>query len=141
MPESEMSHLYAARGDEPIFEIDQSDGVLILTLVKDPSASNYQSRQFEYNRLQKQIGDEEIRYLVFDLSGCVFLDSVTLGILISLTTAVRKRGGDAAMVGASPELSDLLRRLLLIEPEDRRATWTSYPSRRHAIEALISENN
>ncbi|MBI1311586.1 STAS domain-containing protein [bacterium] len=136
-----MSHLYAARGDEPIFEIEESDRVLILKMVEDPSASNYRSRQFEYNRLQKQIGDNDIQYLVFDLSLCRFLDSITVGILISLTTAVRNRNGDAVMVGANPDVSDLLCRLMLIEPEGRRAVWTSYPSRRHAIEALISENN
>ena len=136
-----MSDLYAARGDEPIFDVEESDRVLILTMVEDPSAANYRSRQFEYNRLQKQISDHGLKYVVFDLSKCGFLDSITVGILISLTTAVRKTGGDAAMVGTNPDISDLLARLLLIEPEEKRAIWVSYPSRRHAIESLISENN
>ncbi len=141
VPEPAMSHLYAARGDEPIFDLEQSDRVLILTMVEDPSAANYRSRQFEYNRLQKRIGDDGLRYLVFDLSQCRFLDSITVGILISLTTTVRRTGGNAAMVGTNPDISKLLSRLMLIEPEEKRAIWTSYPSRRHAIESLISENN
>jgi len=136
-----MSHLYAARGDEPIFDIDESDSVLILTMVEDPSAANYRSRQFEYNRLQKRISDHGFKHLVFDLSRCEFLDSITVGILISLTTAVRNIGGDAAMVGTNSDISSLLSRLLLIEPEEKRAVWTSYPSQRHAIESLISLNN
>ena len=136
-----MSDLYAARGDEPIFDVEESDRVLILTMVEDPSAANYRSRQFEYNRLQKRISDHSLRYVVFDLSKCGFLDSITVGILISLTTAVRNIGGDAAMVGTNPDISDLLARLMLIEPEEKRAIWVSYPSRRHAIESLISANN
>ena len=136
-----MSDLYAARGDEPIFDVEESDRVLILTMVEDPSAANYRSRQFEYNRLQKQISDHGLKYVVFDLSKCGFLDSITVGILISLTTAVRNTGGDAAMVGTNPDISDLLARLMLIEPEQKRAIWVSYPSRRHAIESLISANN
>ena len=141
VPEPAMSYLYAARGDEPIFDLEESDSVLILTMIEDPSAANYQSRQFEYNRLQKRISDDGFRYLVFDLSQCRFLDSITVGILISLTTTVRRIGGDAAMVGTNPDISSLLSRLLLIEPEEKRAVWVSYPSRRHAIESLISENN
>jgi anti-anti-sigma regulatory factor len=136
-----MSSLYAARGDEPIFATAESDCVLILTMVEDPSAANYKSRQFEYNRLQKRISDNGFRHLVFDLSQCRFLDSITVGILISLTITVRRTGGDAAMVGANPDISNLLSRLMLIEPKEKRAVWTSYPSRRHAIESLISENN
>ncbi len=57
-----MSDLYAARGDEPIFDVDESDRVLILTMVEDPSAANYRSRQFEYNRLQKRISDHSLKY-------------------------------------------------------------------------------
>lgn len=45
------------------------------------------------------------------------------------------------MVGTNSDISSLLSRLLLIEPEEKRAVWTSYPSQRHAIESLISQNN
>ncbi|MHC4876738.1 MAG: STAS domain-containing protein [Planctomycetota bacterium] len=136
-----MSNLYSTYGDEPIFEIEEVSGILVLTMVEDPSSANYQSRQFESNRVRKQISDAGTRFLVFDLEHCTFLDSVTVGILIALTTSVRQIAGDAVMAAVSQDVAELLGRLMLLQPDEKRAMWTSFPSRRHAIEAINAGAN
>ncbi len=139
--EFSMSHRYATFGDEPIFEIEDVSGILVLAMVEDPSTANYQSRQFESNRVQRLIYEGEARSLVFDMELCTFLDSITVEILIALTTSVRRSGGDAVMAGMTYEVAELLGRLMVLQPDAKRALWNNFPSRRHAIEALNAGAN
>lgn len=65
-----MSGVYSVRGDEPIFVVEQVSGVLILTLIADPAAANYRSKQFEYNRLIKAVSEPEVSGLLIDFQIC-----------------------------------------------------------------------
>ena len=136
-----MSGVYAVRGDEPVFTVDQVSGVLILTLIADPAAANYRSKQFEYNRLMKVIGEPEVRGLLFDFRVCEKLDSVSMGIVIALTLRIRELGGSAAICGCTDETAKAVARLNATEPMGQRSDWTHFPTRRHAVEALCSEVN
>ncbi len=136
-----MSGVYSVRGDEPIFEIEQVSEVLILSLIPDPAASNYRSKQFEYNRLMKLIGESETGHLLFDFGVCQKLDSVSMGIVIALTLRMRQQGGNAAICRCSDEISKAVGRLNATEPMGQRTEWTHYPTRRHAVEALCASAN
>lgn len=137
-----MAGVYSVRGDEPIFSVEKTANVLVLQLVPDPSVSNYRSKQFEYNRMVQEINSsEEVEHLLFDLSECGFVDSVTISILVSLTLHMQDYDGIAAMCCCTPEVGQTLNRLMMLEPDNKRATWANYPSRRHAIEALQCETN
>lgn len=136
-----MSHVSAVRGDEPIFETEAVDSLLMLTLTGDPSSAGYRSRQFEYNRLRRQISDQDVQFLVFDFHQCGFLDSVTVGILVSLTLAVRQSGGEAVLCGLRDDVCRLLLRLIRIEPQARWLVWNRYPNRRHAVQSLVADRN
>ena len=136
-----MTGVYAVRGDEPIFVVQKVSGVLILKLIADPAASNYRSKQFEYNRMMKLVGEPETSHLLFDFSDCVTVDSVTVGILIALTLRQREFGGQTAMCSCADQIKASVARLNALEPFGRRAAWPHYPTRRHAVEALCSEIN
>ena len=136
-----MTGVYAVRGDEPIFVVEELSDVLILKLVADPALSNYRSKQFEYNRMMKIVGEPDVNHLLFDFVDCVNVDSVTMGIVIALTLRLEESGGGSAMCCCGGELKELVARLNAQEPFGRRATWIHYPTRRHAIEALRSNVN
>ena len=136
-----MSGVYSVRGDEPIFIVEKLSGVLVLKLIADPSASNYHSKQFEYNRMMKSLSDPETTRLLFDFRDCITIDSVTLGILVSLTQHLDESDGQTAMCNCSLKLRKLMSRLMSLEPVGRQMTWSHYPSRRHAVETLCCHSN
>ena len=136
-----MTGVYAVRGDEPIFVPEQVSDVLVLSLIADTSLSNYRSKQFEYNRLMKVVGEPTTRHLLFDFRECRKLDSVSMGIVIALTLRMRELGGGAAICCCSEEVSRSVAHLNATEPMGQRTEWTHYPTRRHAIEALCASAN
>lgn len=136
-----MAGVYSVRGDEPIFVVEKLSGVLVLQLIVDPSTSNYHSKQFEYNRMMKTLGESGTKHLLFDFCDCVNVDSVTLGILVSLTRHLEESGGRTAMCSCARKLRRSMDRLMSLEPPVRHVLWSHYPSRRHAIETLCSESN
>lgn len=136
-----MTGVYAARGDEPIFVEERLPGILILRLIADPTASNYRSKQFEYNRLMHEIGQPDVHHLLFDFCDCLMIDSVTVGIVTSMTLHLSQSGGQTAMCSCAPELRQTITRLVSLEPSNKRASWQHFPNRRHAIEALCARSN
>ena len=136
-----MAGVYFVRGDEPIFVVEKLSGVLVLQLIADPGTSNYHSKQFEYNRMMKTLREPGVKHLLFDFCDCVNVDSVTLGILVSLTLHLDASGGRTAMCGCDQKLRRSMARLMSLEPPGRRVLWPHFPSRRHAIETLCSDSN
>ena len=57
-----MTGVHSVRGDEPIFEVEKSANVLVLQLVRDPSIANYRSKQFEYNRMMKELAAVDVEH-------------------------------------------------------------------------------
>lgn len=136
-----MTGVYSVRGDEPIFEIEHVSEVLVLSLIANPAAANYRSKQFEYNRLMKVVGEPKTRHVLFDFASCRKLDSVSMGIVIALTLRIRELGGDAAICCCNDEISATVARLNATEPMGQRSEWTHFPTRRHAVEALCADAN
>lgn len=136
-----MTGVYAVRGDEPIFNVEQVSEVLVLSLVADTAAANYRSKQFEYNRMMKEVGEPTTGHLLFDFRECRKLDSVSMGIVIALTLRMRELGGNAAICCCTGEISQSVAHLNAIEPMGQRTEWTQYPTRRHAVESLCSSSN
>jgi hypothetical protein len=134
-----MSDLHTSRGDEPIFEPSRQDGIFTLTVVEDPTGANYGSKQHEYNRLYKMLDDDDITHLLLDLHRCRILDSVTIGMLVSLTGRCRDNGGNTAMCGVSDDVNGMLARLMLLQPDNKRAMWQTYATREDARAALTAE--
>lgn len=136
-----MTGVYSVRGDEPIFEVEHVSEVLVLSLIADPAAANYRSKQFEYNRLMKVVGEPETRHVLFDFTSCRKLDSVSMGIVIALTLRMRELGGDAAICCCNDKIATTVARLNATEPMGQRSEWNHFPTRRHAVEALRADAN
>lgn len=134
-----MSNLYASRGDEPIFDQKKQDGIFTLTLVEDPTGANYRSKQHEYNRLYLMLDDEDVTHLLLDLHRCEILDSVTIGMLVSLTSRCRSNGGESVMCGVSENVNGMLARLMLLQPDSKRAMWQTLATLEEATAVLTAE--
>lgn len=131
-----MVSLHASRGDEPIFHHEIHGKTLVLTIVEDPRCANYGSRQHEYNRIYRDLGEATGTHLLFDLHRCRILDSVTIGILVSLTSLCRSGGGNSAISGISEDVTGMLARLMLLQPDNRRTMWQTFPTREEAMAFL-----
>ena len=100
-----MASLHAGQGDEPIFQQETLGDVLVLSVIEDPTTANYASKQNEYNRLYRMLSEASRTHLLFDLHCCRILDSVTIGILVSLTNVCRSGGGESAISGLSEDVN------------------------------------
>ncbi len=121
---------------DPIFHQERVGNMLILSLVENPADVNYRNLQRDYNEIYRDLLQPEIQFLMFDLSRCDYLDSIVIGMLIAFTHRLRERDGNAVLVGVTPKVEGLIRRLMLLQPDDKRAMWMSYPTREAALAAL-----
>jgi hypothetical protein len=127
--------LYRA-GDEPVFQQQRTGNVLGLSLVENPGDVRYRSLQHEYNCIYRDLLDSGVEHLLFDLSRCRQMDTVIVGMLVAFTHRVRSRDGNAVLVGVTPEVSDMIQRLMLLQPDFKRASWMSFPTQETALAAL-----
>jgi anti-anti-sigma regulatory factor len=133
---SVVSGLNADQQDDTIFEVETVGDVVVLQVVSDPSVVNYVTRQHEYNELYKMFREQPEKNLIFDLTGCVMMDSVTIGIMVALTKLVRTNDAESILVGVSNEINEILGRLMLLQPDGKRAMWQSYMTRDDGIALL-----
>ncbi|MFP6762432.1 MAG: STAS domain-containing protein [Planctomycetaceae bacterium] len=131
-----MPSLYTSRGDEPIFQQEKLNDILILTMIEDPAAANYASKQHEYNRLFQLLDSSEVSHLLFDLHRCRILDSVTIGILVPLTGRCRDNGHNVVLSGLTEDVNGMLARLMLLQHDKQRTMWQTYATREEAVVAL-----
>jgi len=71
--------------------------------------------------------------VIFDLSEVDYFGSMFLAVLLRCWKSVTARGGTMALAGVSPRAKDLLRITSL------DMIWAMYPTRREAMEALLSD--
>ena len=81
-----------------VTEIDQEPPVTVLAICGEVDAGAEGLERL--SRLLDGLIDEDIRYLVVDLSQAEFLISRALGQLLTTAVRLRARGGDMAIAGA-----------------------------------------
>ena len=77
--------------------------------------------------------DQEIPLILFDLSDVQYFGSIFMGVLLRCWKQTTSRGGSMALTG----VSDRARELLRITSLDM--IFPMYPTRREAMEALLSD--
>lgn len=111
---------------------------MVLTLTGKLRRSGYRDKQNEYNQLMRIIGLETDPRMLFDFSECRLLDSVTVGVLIGLTQAAIRNGGQVGLCNLPAAVSETLSQLLLLEPKHRQLSWKVYPDIERAVAQMIS---
>ena len=82
-----------------VTEIDREPPVTVLAICGEVDAGAEGLERL--SRLLDSLVDEDVRYLVVDLSGAEFLISRALGQLLTTAVRLRNRGGDMAIAGAT----------------------------------------
>jgi anti-anti-sigma factor len=128
---------------QSLFRVHRQKDAMVLELAGDFRRCGYTQKQQEYNRLMRQIEQLSSPRVVFDLSSCEFLDSVTVGVLIGLTKQAVRCGGNTGLAGVSPLVREMLARLLLLEPAHRQLRWVTYADVDEAVRRMcvdVSQN-
>ncbi|MEQ9409079.1 MAG: STAS domain-containing protein [Fuerstiella sp.] len=121
---------------QTLFNCCDRDNVMVLRLTADLRACHYHEKQEEYNQLMRQLCDRTSPRLLFDLSECRILDSVTVGIMLALSKAAIRENGAVGLSSVSARIERILSRLMLLEPRHRQLTWDVYPDVDQAIVRL-----
>ncbi len=82
-----------------VTEIDREPPVTVLAIRGEVDAGAEGLERL--SRLLDSLVEEDVRYLVVDLSGAEFLISRALGQLLTTAVRLRSRGGDMAIAGAT----------------------------------------
>ena len=82
-----------------VTEIDREPPVTVLAIRGEVDAGAEGLERL--SRLLDSLVDEDVRYLVVDLSQAEFLISRALGQLLTTAVRLRSRGGDMAIAGAT----------------------------------------
>ncbi len=82
-----------------VTEIDREPPVTVLAIRGEVDAGAEGLERL--SRLLDSLIDEDVRYLVVDLSDAEFLISRALGQLLTTAVRLRSRGGDMAIAGAT----------------------------------------
>lgn len=110
--------------------------VLVCRVSGNLRETRYQEKQQQYNRLMSSLAPLQQPRLLFDLSECRLLDSVTVGVLISLSQTALKNDGRVGLCGISAETEATLSSLMLLEPRHRQLSWTIYADCEEAFVGL-----
>mgnify|MGYP000250563203 CR=1 FL=1 len=126
-----------------LFRCHQQRDAIVLELDGDFRRCSYVQKQEDYNRMMQKLDNVSAPRVVFDLSQCQRLDSVTVGILIGLTRHAVRRGGQTGLVGVASATRISLDQLLLLEPRHRQLQWDIYDDVGSAVQSMRSdvENN
>lgn len=122
-----------------LFQCSLQRNVLLCRVSGNLRETRYQEKQQQYNRLMRSLAPLQAPRLVFDLSECRLLDSVTVGVLISLSQAALRNNGQVALCGITPETKETLSSLMLLEPGHRQLTWSIYSDSQDAIDQLSAK--
>jgi anti-sigma B factor antagonist len=63
----------------------------------------------QLRELTRRITSDGGRYLVLNMSGITYMDSIGLGILLSIYATIRNQGGELKLLNVSPRVQDLLK--------------------------------
>jgi len=86
--------------------VEPQDDCIVVRLSGDADLASVDSLNVEINRVIVRRPNK----VVFDVAGLRMLASLAIGALVSCATSVRRRGGSAHVVNASPLIRDLLLR-------------------------------
>lgn len=89
------------------YQIEQKDNILFIRLQGDLIAGS--DSQLMMNEVD-ELRDDKILLSAVDLSNVRFMDSSGMGILVSLLTRFRNRGGELVLI----KPSDHIRKLLIV---------------------------
>ena len=127
----------SVRVDEYGFELVEQDGCLIAAFRGDLSTHRYSEFRNDYNDICRSLAGMETKWLIIDLTETTFFSSLFIGIMMKLAVFTWNQNGLVALCGLSNQLQDLMKKLMLLEPNAESASRLQhFATRAEAIAAL-----
>lgn len=96
-------------------EVTEIDSVIVATFAGEISTHQYTEFRGDYNEICRLLSQSSDKRLLIDLTDTTFFGSLFIGIMMKLATQVRLKGGMMALCGLTPQLKQLMAKLLLLE--------------------------
>ncbi len=125
---------------DEIFRQEQIDDILVVTAQGDLFQYRYEELRNGYNETYRALLDASIKHLVFDFKDVGHFGSSFIGMLIKLAQKVRKDGGEAVLCSLTPEMTEVLQNLMLLENVKTDFFWVPYDNRELALNALQGQS-
>jgi anti-sigma B factor antagonist len=115
------------------FTIERHGDVTLITATPALESIDASLEQQVANAVMAPLRGQEAPLVVFDLSEVNYFGSMFLTVLLRCWRLTTSRGGTMALAGVSQHAKELLRLTSL------DMIWAMYPTRREAMEALLSD--
>lgn len=112
------------------FQIEWNDDTLIVTPGGDIESMNWDLIESAAEVVLEPLKGVDVPLVIFDLGQVDYFGSVFLSLLLRCHKAVKPKGGELVLCGAS-EMADELLRVTALD-----TLWAIYVTREEAIEAL-----
>ena len=117
--------------------LEGENDCLIAAFSGEITTSNYTEFRNDYNEVCRRLNLADRKKLVIDLTQTTFFGSLFVGMIVKLSTVIRRQGGSLALCGLSDQLNDLMKKLVLLERNDDAGGLLKHcPTRSEAVQAL-----
>jgi anti-anti-sigma factor len=116
--------------DSEHFPVDIKNGISIIT-IKIPRATFQEAEEFK-DLLNSIVLTKHIKIIV-DFNGCLFADSMIIGIMVKTVKAIRQKGGDIFVITSTSSIKIMFARTGLYK------IFKQYWTREEAIEGFSNK--
>lgn len=96
-------------------QVTHTDSAIIATFSGEISTHHYSDFRNDYNEICRLLSQSNGKRLLIDLTDVTFFGSLFIGIILKLATLTRQKDGCLAICGLTPQLKQLMKKLMLLE--------------------------
>ena len=96
-------------------QVTHTDSVIIATFIGEISTDHYTEFRHDYNEICRLLSQSNGKRVLIYLAGVTFFGSLFIGIILKLSIHTRRKKGVLAICGLTPQLKQLMQKLMLLE--------------------------
>ena len=126
--------------DQDQFELADDGGCLVAAFTGQISTHFYSVFRDDYNEICRRLSLAKGQCLIIDLTETTFFGSLFVGIILKLSVTIGHQNGKFALCGLSDQLSELMKKLMLLENNSDSAGYLKhFSTRAEAVTALTTD--
>lgn len=113
------------------------DGCIVASFSGEITTHHCTEFRNDYNEIFRRLVEAEDKRVILDLTETTFFGSMFVGIIMKLAMQINRQNGTMLLCGLSPQLSQLMQSLLLLEKHsDTESHLQHAATREEAIEKI-----
>ncbi|MCH2203712.1 MAG: STAS domain-containing protein [Fuerstiella sp.] len=125
-------------GNATVFDYETIGDILIVTPVRDLTSFRDQELRNAYNEAYRQLMNDSLRHLIFDLSHLDHFGSTFVGMMLRLAKKSCDNEGSTVLCHLSDNVGHILKQLMLLENPKTDFLWKRTETRANAIKWIQS---